>query len=424
VIKKRLVVIELNEFNEQLLEKVSSKFNLKNIHKFLNMNKSETISLDNEEHFGLDPWVQWVSIHTGCPHNVHQIDHLADVKKLKHPQIWETIGEQGFSSGVWGAMNASRNNAKGCAFFLPDPWTYSEQALPNKLNDFLALPRYFSKNYLSFSIFKILSKFLRMLKFMALEGNLFYLRKEIFYSIKCLLINGLNDNLLFSLFDLFSTKIFLKYKNKFDPNLTIIFLNCLAHAQHKEWLKTNLNKDMEITIKTVDRILGMLFNESKEKDALIILNGLGQKNIDGDDYCIYRQINPELFLRNLEIKFLKIEQCMTNESHVTFNNLSDLENAKQLLNTVKINGEKLFFIEKDTEDKMKLFFQINFFKLIEPDSKFYANRKSYDFYKYFSLLAKRTGVHTPYGSAYSKNFRLKRSLYNHEIFQYIANHFN
>ena len=108
------------------------------------MQKSETISLDKNEHFGLDPWVQWVSIHTGYPHEIHQIDHLADVKNLKYPQIWETLGEKGFSSGIWSAMNSSKNNAKGCCFFLPDPWTYYENASPEKINDFLALPRYFS----------------------------------------------------------------------------------------------------------------------------------------------------------------------------------------------------------------------------------------------------------------------------------------
>ena len=58
--KKRLILVELNEFNEGLLRKASNDLNLRNINKFLGMQKSETISLDESEHFGLDPWVQWV----------------------------------------------------------------------------------------------------------------------------------------------------------------------------------------------------------------------------------------------------------------------------------------------------------------------------------------------------------------------------
>ena len=99
---KKLLIVELNEFNEKLLKEAASKFNLKYIKKFLRMNNCETISTNKKEHYGLDPWVQWVSIHTGYPHQDHQIDHLADIQKLKYPQIWESIGERGYTSGIWG----------------------------------------------------------------------------------------------------------------------------------------------------------------------------------------------------------------------------------------------------------------------------------------------------------------------------------
>ncbi len=422
--KKRLILVELNEFNEDLLRKASKDFNFRNIKKLLKMQKSETISPENKEHFGLDPWVQWVSIHTGCPNEIHKIDHLADVEKLKYPQIWETLGDRGFSSGIWGAMNSSRNNAKGCCFFLPDPWTYYESALPSEINDFLSLPRYFSKNYLSFSLFKLLSKFLRMMRFLIFEVNIFYLYKEIFYSLSCVFRIGINDNLLFSLFDLISTKVFVKYKRKFDPNLTIIFLNCLAHTQHKEWSKNNLNIHMEITLKTVDRILGIIFEELEDKDPLLVLNGLGQKNVDGDNYHIYRQNDPKIFLKNLEIKFIHLEQCMTNESHVTFDNDSDLQNAFSLLKEASINGENLFFVERDKKDLKKIFFQLNYYKAIRKDENFLVNKKKYKFYKYFSLLARRTGAHTPFGVAFYKNLDIKKVLYNHEISKSIINYFS
>ena len=424
MLKKRLILVELNEFNEELLEKVSRDFNLKNIKKFLCMQKSETISTEKKEHFGLDPWVQWVSIHTGCSHSVHEIDHLADVRKLNYPQIWETIGQKGFSSGIWGAMNSSRNNAKNCSFFLPDPWTYSERAFPKEINDFLALPRYFSKNYLSISFLKILPKILSILKFLVFEINLFYLRKEVFYSFKCLLSRGLNDTVLFSLFDLISAKVFVKYKKKLDPNLSIIFLNCLAHAQHKDWSKNKLNADIKLTIETVDKILGIIFEVLEDKEPIIILNGLGQTNIDGTNYFIYRQNDPDLFLKDLQIQFKHLEQCMTNESHVYFENNSDLQNAIRLLKNASINEEPLFFVERDKNDKKKIFFQLNYFKSTDKNAKFMINKKSYKFFKYFSLLARRTGAHTPYGKAFYKNFKLQKSLYNREINHYILNYFN
>ena len=163
--KKRLLIIELNEFNEDLLFRGANTHKLKNILKLLDFKSSQTISMDEIEHHGLDPWVQWVSIHTGVPHKEHKITHLADISRLAFPQIWEKIGDLGLSSGIWGAMNASLNKAKGCCFFLPDPWTFSEKAIPEKLNNFLALPRFYSKNYLSISCRKLFNSFIKLIFF-------------------------------------------------------------------------------------------------------------------------------------------------------------------------------------------------------------------------------------------------------------------
>ena len=62
----------------------------------------------------------------------------------------------------------------------------------------------------------------------------------------------------------------------------------------------------------------ILLKKLNSKDAFLILNGLSQKNVDGADYYIYRQINPEQFIKNIGLKYSHLEQCMTNESHIFF----------------------------------------------------------------------------------------------------------
>ena len=101
---------------------------------------------------------------------------------------------------------------------------------------------------------------------------------------------------------------------------------------------------------------------------------------------------------------------MTNESHVTFENDSDLQNAINLLEKASINGEKLFMVDRDKENIKKIFFQLNYYQFIEKDASFIIDRKEYKFFKYFSLLARRTGAHTPYGTAFCKNFKLKNAI--------------
>ena len=112
--KKNLLVIELNEFSDELLQKASRELGLKNIQKILTLENSVTISTNEKEHHGLDPWVQWVSVHTGVPNELHQINHLGETRNLKFPQIWDLLDEEGYSSGLWGLMNSLNNNAKNC----------------------------------------------------------------------------------------------------------------------------------------------------------------------------------------------------------------------------------------------------------------------------------------------------------------------
>ena len=83
-----MLIIELNEFCPKHLEEISEKLGLENIRKILNFNHSLTFSKDKKEFQGLDPWVQWVSIHKGVSLKKHGIKRLGINKESRYPQIW------------------------------------------------------------------------------------------------------------------------------------------------------------------------------------------------------------------------------------------------------------------------------------------------------------------------------------------------
>ncbi len=140
--------LELNEFNLALLEEATRTWHLPHLAKLLQLNRAETHTDDLYESDFLEPWVQWVSVHTGVPSKKHKIKHLGDVPHLGTDQLWEQLSDRGITSGIWSPMNASRGRADKCLFFLPDPWTASERAYPEELNRFLDPLRYTSQNYL------------------------------------------------------------------------------------------------------------------------------------------------------------------------------------------------------------------------------------------------------------------------------------
>ena len=161
-----MLIIELNEFDPSYFKKVSQELKLKNIEKILQLEHSITITDENEEHQGLDPWVQWVSIHSGMPFRTHEICRLSETKKQDFKQIWNVFGEnKNYECGIWGVMNAPLGGDIGIKFFVPDPWSFDEIATPSYLNNFLSLQRYIAKNYLSIRVTQSLKEFFKMSSF-------------------------------------------------------------------------------------------------------------------------------------------------------------------------------------------------------------------------------------------------------------------
>ncbi len=322
-------------------------------------------------------------------------------------------------------MNASRRNSKKCKFFLPDPWTFSESAYPFDLNKFLDLPRYYAKNYLSPSKRRLVRGLLKNLSFYSSKNLLNAFIKELLGTIYTVLFYGINDNILFCLFDLYSTLAFIEYKKLYNPQLSLIFINSLAHNQHSHWEKDKINKNMKFCLSTTDKILGLLFNTLQKDEALLVINALGQRNVDGDGFCIYRQISPSNFLKFFNLSFNRIEQGMTNDGHVFFDSKYDLIKAYTSLKEARINEDLIFHVEKEESKPFKLFYQCDYHKRITPKTIFNMRGKDILFSSHFKLLGvrERTGSHIPIGDILFKGIEFPETLNNFQIKDHILSYF-
>ena len=201
-------VVELNEFNIELLERAAVTLNLPHIKRILSFSSGVTLADQSKEHQGLDPWVQWVSIHSETRSQQHGIIRLGDVAKLQHEQIWERLAKKGVTTGVWGIMNGSRGNATTNAFFFADPWTFSEAPFPSKLANFLSLPVYYAKNYLSLSKGKLLASAFQTSKFILKNIPLRNLIADARFLLRHAAGTKLGSCFLFAAFELISTRLF------------------------------------------------------------------------------------------------------------------------------------------------------------------------------------------------------------------------
>lgn len=423
---KPVLILELNEFNVELLTSAIKSYDLPFLSKILKMPSANYRIQDKYDSGFLEPWVQWVCVHAGIPSASHQIKHLGDVPDLEFEQCWQTLSNHGIATGIWGVMNGARRNAEKTAFFLPDPWTFSESAYPNELNSLLDLPRYISKNYQSLNKFALIGKGLKLLKFIFSSGVAFSIIKETLALVKHIIHHGKKHFVFISYFDYISTLLFAEYKKRYQPQCSILFLNSLAHLQHHHWKKGTQTVTPEILfgLQYIDKILGYLLTRFPQ-DAIVMHNGLSQMNTNHEKpWVLYRQKNPIMMLKSLGVPITHVEQHMTHDGHLFFASSLDCENTFEKLKNASINGQPIFHVERNASDNRKLFVMLSFTDALEDKNiTFTYDGKTFAFFDHFDEIVTRTGRHIPIGTIYSDTIEFKGIMQNHEFNQYLFHYF-
>ncbi|WP_019570874.1 hypothetical protein [Thioalkalivibrio sp. ALE11] len=77
----------------------------------------------------LEPWIQWVTVHTGRSYEEHGVFRLGDIVESEVPQLFEQLEARGLSVGAVSPMNGA-NRLRNSPYFVPDPWTGTPAAGP------------------------------------------------------------------------------------------------------------------------------------------------------------------------------------------------------------------------------------------------------------------------------------------------------
>ncbi len=419
----RVTLIELNEFNPVFLGQAAERLNLKNVKEMLSWPHTSTTTDDLVEHQGLDPWVQWVNVHTGQPSSNHEVKRLGDTTTSPYPPFWINLAEHGKSWGAWGVMNTPQVTDTECRFFFPDPWSYQENAFPKELEDVLRLPRYVSKNYLDLDRRRAAREAFALVRAMSRPGNWpasFDFSRR--FLTECF-HRKISIHTLTTFVDYLGFCFFMEKSRKLAPDFRVIFLNLIAHLQHQFWsADEEIHPEMELGLKLTDRMLGRIIREADPNEKIIVMNGLRQKNVDGENICVYRQNNPEELLRWLDCPFNTVEQCMTHDAHVIFDDEVHADRAFERLEACRLSdGTKAFFVERLSETK--LFYQIDFEHVVPEHAEITSGNYSCKLSDVISVYAVRTGAHVPDGDIYSRAFPLPETMHNHELAEHIQQHF-
>lgn len=420
---QNLLVVELNEFNPDFLQTASARLGLRNIQDILSWPRATTTTEDRTEHHGLDPWVQWVNVHTGQPSREHRVRRLGDTRRQTTPQVWHRVAEAGGKWGVWGAMNAPLGDSAGCAFFMPDPWSFDEAAAPAYLNDLLALPRYVSKNYLEVDYLAASRHALRLVRFFLPPAQWGIAARFAERMLAGSLKAGVSVHTFTTLLDFLGVLCFSELRRRTAPNLSLIFLNHIAHLQHQFWQAGDaLHPQMELGLRTADALLGELSRNRRPGEAMLVMNCFRQRNVAGEGWCVYRQRAPERVVQALGVGDVRVEQSMTHDAHLIFADQVGAEAAMARLQAVALtDGTPVFHVEPAGEGR--LFYQLEVERAVPPDTMLRVGDQRIGFYELFELVCERTGAHLPDGDIYADGIVLPPSLANHQVHDAIVSYF-
>ena len=446
---KKLLILELNEFDINFFFYGAKKYNFPSIKEFFkDKKKLETFTNDKEEGFNLDPWVQWVSIHTGKSSKKHKIFRLGQSIDKKIKQIWEILSKDRIRSTIWGLFNSSLRLKKNIDLFFPDPWSFRESAYPEKFNSFLKLPRYYAQNYPKINKFKTIyygTIFLIKILF----SNLFlFLLKNFHHFLKIFILSGLKSFNLYFLLDLLSLLIIKNNLKKKQSDLTIIAMNSFAHYQHNYW---DEKKYDYVYFWYLNKMINIIKEIEKDYNSVILLNGFSQKKIKNEYHL--RPKKPVSFFQKLNIKFSKIEPDMTSGAIVSFKSLKDKINAINKLKDIKIYTYPFFEIQDFIGEK-RFFYKLSLVSMNNSYSKKFLKKNNYkkifkkpkkvlkiknlnnedkqflDFILNNTEFIKSTSRHISDGVLFYKNFKFsknninKKKIKNTEILKNILNHFS
>ena len=410
----KTILLGLNELNFDYIKFYINQGLLTNFKKILDIQPPiETVSEDDYKL--LEPWVQWVTIHTGKTFEEHKVFRLGDVvNNPKLSQIFEELEAAGLSVGAVSPFNAE-NRLNNPAFFVPDPWTKTEtsgnwivkalyQAVHQSVNDN-------AKSKLNFK--SMISLGLGLLLYVPLLRWSHYL-KTIFKVKK----PGAKAIILDSLLADIHLTLWKKHKSDFSN----LFLNSGAHIQHHylfnskayqgnlknpEWYCPDGFDPLIQILSEYDYQLGKLL---KLKDVkLIIATGLHQQ--PHEHLTFYWRLKEHVkFADMIGIKnFLEILPRMSRDFLVKFKNETDALNAENLLNSFYAFKDDIKIFEVDNRGT-SLFVELVYPNDIEDNDSIYSrglNLKLEKFKSYIAFVAIKNGEHNGIGYLTS-NFDLKQ----------------
>ena len=397
----QLILLELNEINIDHVRAYRARGELQGLSALLDAHDvCETISEQRYE--DLEPWIQWVTAHTGKPLAEHGVFRLGDIIQHDIPQIWEELEERGLKVGAISPMNA-KNRTKDAAFFVPDPWTpATPTARPLLKRLYRAVAQAVNDN--------AQARLTPRSAFWLLAGAAAYARPRNYGGYLSLARGARSKPWSKAMFlDQLLADVFIRETRRTRPDFATLFLNAGAHIQHHymfssaaydgpqrnpDWyVADGLDPVLEV-YQLYDRIVGQV-RTAFPQARLMIATGLHQDPHPQLTYY-WRLKDHADFLRRLEVPFVHVEPRMSRDFLITCADAAAAHRTAAILASAKAeDGLELFEVDNRGTD---VFVMLTYPGEIDQDFVYTAgNRRCTGLKDDVAFVAIKNGQHNGTG---------------------------
>ncbi len=230
-----VIFLEFNELNADLVDRFIEQGFLPNFKKL--RDSSIRFTSDAEEYPPeLEPWVSWVSVHTGLALSEHGVLDLDDGPNLEVQRTWDVLADAGKTTLVCGSMNASANTSHADKLFLlPDPWCRIDPHPEKIFDDFFPFIRTYVQEHYRGSPPLTRGDYLRFGRFMVLHG---LSPKTVVSIVRQLGLEKLGKASRWQravILDRLVWDVFRHFYRRLEPDFATFFVNSVAHYQHYFW---------------------------------------------------------------------------------------------------------------------------------------------------------------------------------------------
>jgi hypothetical protein len=358
----KLILLELNELSPDLMSRFIDEGELPN---FRRLRAQSTVYTTDagEDPPNLEPWIQWITVHTGVPFAEHQVFHLGDAEeKLRFPGIGQLLSEAGATVGICGSMNANYTHLRG--YILPDPWSKRARPHPEWLSgyyDYVATRVQESSRDGSGPAASA-ARFAATLMRAGLSAN------TVWQTVWQVASECMDKGLAWrkaGLLDLYQYDLFRGLNARYQVQFATFFSNCVAHYQHYYWRNMSpelfanaplpsdhgsLRDAIKTGFKVNDGIVGRVLKDYP--DSIVVLcTALSQAPWTDTQKVTYRPHDMKALLRfaGIDSDRVHIFPVMAEQFHVKCQDEGHARDVGERLRDVKVDGGSAIFARAEGE---------------------------------------------------------------------------